>query len=569
MFVQPDSALQIMWAVDRSRITHEGVLARYALRYTQALDRNQILADDDSLARIATDYYVNRGTPEERTAAFYYLGCIYSNAGRQQDAAEAIVKAEVFSRDLGDENPYLRGLVYHAMGVRYCVMKGGRADGASYYQRALEAFTQTGNCFNMGCAYRELALIGYYTGKGSVALRNMRRAIECFEKSPVSSEPMLAYQRHREKAFHLLFDSTYTDKARKDSLWNYLREKPEWTAPEEYRLLTSLYVKENNLDSARWSAWRTIETAGGEPIWRSWVYADLSKIEETAGNFRQALDYYRQSAVLADSVEKVRHFSMAASLSQRLEAEALQHEYRALRTRHHYLYLVTGLTLLVILLLGWHLVQVTRRWRLRLQAHQQAEAVRFEETAKRLSAAYDELKAQYESLRDQQHASSVDDEREAHFNEALEMRLGGLKRLMDKACVYRTRPTAFFNAFAAFAMVSPNSKKEVWADLQYVVNKKFGGVVDYLRTNYPSLSSRDLDLCCLICFGFSPSGICFIYGYEDMGTLYNKRSRLRQKLGLTELKLEDFLAELCITLTRRNVSESEKNDTDASLPVAG
>lgn len=254
MFVQPDSALQIMRAVDRSRITRESVLARYALRYAQALDRNQILVDDDSLARIAADYYVDRGTPEERTAAFYYLGCVYSNAGRQLDAAEAIIKAEVFSRDLGDKNPYLRGLVYHAMGLRYCIMKDGGADGASYYQRALDAFIETGNCFNMGCAYRELALIAYYGGKGADALKHMRRAIECFEKSPVSTDRMLAYQRHREKAFHLLFDSTYTDKTRKDRLWNYLREKPEWSAPEEYRLLTSLYVKENNLDSARWSA---------------------------------------------------------------------------------------------------------------------------------------------------------------------------------------------------------------------------------------------------------------------------------------------------------------------------
>jgi hypothetical protein len=89
-------------------------------------------------------------------------------------------------------------------------------------------------------------------------------------------------------------------------------------------------------------------------------------------------------------------------------------------------------------------------------------------------------------------------------------------------------------------------------------------VVDYLRAHYPELNARDLDLCCLLCFGFSSAGICFIYGYEDMGSLYNKRSRVRQKLGLEGLKLEDFLTGLCASLTK----DAGAASSDADMEVA-
>ena len=65
-----------------------------------------------------------------------------------------------------------------------------------------------------------------------------------------------------------------------------------------------------------------------------------------------------------------------------------------------------------------------------------------------------------------------------------------------------------------------------------MVNRKYYGVVDYLKAHYPELRKQNLDLCCLLCFGFSQHGICYLYNYEDIGSFYNKRSRLRKKLGL-------------------------------------
>ena len=96
-------------------------------------------------------------------------------------------------------------------------------------------------------------------------------------------------------------------------------------------------------------------------------------------------------------------------------------------------------------------------------------------------------------------------------------------------------------------------KHEKCIDLQYIVNQKYFGIIDYLKARYPDLNKHDLDLCALMCFGFSHAGICYLYDYSTLGSFYNKRSRLRRKLHLSqEEKIEDFIS--------RQIAELRKNE---------
>ena len=67
--------------------------ARYALRYSQALDRNGIEVHDDSLIRPAVDYFLLHGTAEQRAASYFYLSQVHSDAGHPREAACAVVRA--------------------------------------------------------------------------------------------------------------------------------------------------------------------------------------------------------------------------------------------------------------------------------------------------------------------------------------------------------------------------------------------------------------------------------------------------------------------------------------------
>ena len=111
----PDSALAILESLDRQELVSRSLLARYSLLYSQALEKNYVSLESDSVISPAVKYYRYHGAPDERMLTLYYLGCIYWNAGRLNDALECYVQAERYIGRVSD---------YRAVGRLYAAMKG-------------------------------------------------------------------------------------------------------------------------------------------------------------------------------------------------------------------------------------------------------------------------------------------------------------------------------------------------------------------------------------------------------------------------------------------------------------
>ena len=75
----PDSALALMESahIDHARLSSD-VEGKYALLYTMAQDKSGIDVDDDSLIRIAYDYYKDRTEDSLYAKSQYYMGCYYN-----------------------------------------------------------------------------------------------------------------------------------------------------------------------------------------------------------------------------------------------------------------------------------------------------------------------------------------------------------------------------------------------------------------------------------------------------------------------------------------------------------
>ena len=78
MHNHPDSALAIMQSVDTTGLSRQH-LARYALLMTSALDKNYIEPENDSLIKIALDYYCGQNNSQEIGALYYYGQIHYTN----------------------------------------------------------------------------------------------------------------------------------------------------------------------------------------------------------------------------------------------------------------------------------------------------------------------------------------------------------------------------------------------------------------------------------------------------------------------------------------------------------
>lgn len=133
----PDSALTVLTAMDPAQYASPGLSARHALLYSLALDKNYIDVSDDSLARIAVDYYDRRGDDRHRMLAWYSLGRVQSNAQNRTGAVISFIEAEKSAERTGDLH-YL-GLIERNIGALYNSCYDW-ISAAEYYERSARFF---------------------------------------------------------------------------------------------------------------------------------------------------------------------------------------------------------------------------------------------------------------------------------------------------------------------------------------------------------------------------------------------------------------------------------------------
>ena len=85
MSFHPDSSLAILNTLNGKALDDEES-ARFALLKSMALDKNYIDTTTFDVLQPAIDYYLKKGTPDERLRTYYYQGRIYQNRGDDDSA---------------------------------------------------------------------------------------------------------------------------------------------------------------------------------------------------------------------------------------------------------------------------------------------------------------------------------------------------------------------------------------------------------------------------------------------------------------------------------------------------
>ena len=91
---RPDSALAVLDSMDRAILSTDRLKAHHSLLLAMALDKNYIDVSDDSLARVALDYYSRKGPAKYEARSQYYLALSYYYAGDLRKAILEATKAE-------------------------------------------------------------------------------------------------------------------------------------------------------------------------------------------------------------------------------------------------------------------------------------------------------------------------------------------------------------------------------------------------------------------------------------------------------------------------------------------
>lgn len=527
----PEDALSIIRHIDRRKIYSSASEARYALLYSQALDKNYVDVTSDSLTAVAVNYYDRHGTKHERAMAHYYQGRVFSNAGNFDAAIRSYSLAEDAAS--GTDDYYLLGLINNAVGnlhfEQYDLDEALQRDlqAASFFHRAQSPY-------NEALAYIGVGTVYSLKGDNVNVEKAYNKAIEIYKELNATDKILPLYE---DIIIETKLNTGIDLSSIKRDLRHYYTIYNNGRIPiQSMELWQGIYLKANELDSARLCGeiiLRNRQAFNAHKI--AGCYSLLERVEMARGNYPEAYRYVKQYIAVMDSINQEKEEALVLELEQKYRNRILNQSYENLKQHNDQQRIITGLVLLFSLSLLVAGLLYLRKWR-ENAALKMREAEAEKES---LGRACRELQEQLGSVGDR---VDTDDEQERQLFDALEERMVVLRNWVDKA--ETMKPALFMKSFRDYMTVNVKSKHAL-SDLQYVVNRKYYGVVDYLKAHYPELRKQDLDLCCLLCFGFSQHGICYLYNYEDIGSFYNKRSRLRKKLGLPpERTLESFIAEL-------------------------
>ena len=133
----PDSAEKILNAIPRQNLKSRAHKARFALLYSQAMDKCYIDTDNDSLISVAVNYYSKRGSDHEKALAYYYESVVYRNAKNTDAQVASLVKAQKYAENT--EDPFLKGLIYSKLGQLYYA-QFQFSESAELFRNAADAF---------------------------------------------------------------------------------------------------------------------------------------------------------------------------------------------------------------------------------------------------------------------------------------------------------------------------------------------------------------------------------------------------------------------------------------------
>ncbi len=520
MIDHPDSALEILNSMDRRALATPEKKARHALLLSQALDKNYIDVDNDSLVDQAVRYYSRRGNDIERAKAHYYYAVVKGNAAESGTAIKALLMAREHVVKTDDDR--MKALIYTYLGNLYygqfCF-----SDAATAYSEAVDAFKNTGQTFYLLYAMRRKGVSLSLIDKKPEALACLSEAKEiAIQANDVSSllDIMASFGTIQ------LFSDKTTMLSYKQELFNIYRKYTKNTIPlDHYPNIGYIYYHENNIDSARWYYSHYFLHRPRITNLNVGIFSVLSQIEHSDANFEKALEYKKLYIQYSDSIDAILRKNLISELKGKHKADYLQKEYTTLQLIRKYEIASFALIALIILS-GCSVLIASHRRALRKKNRKIAEYKRYVEEG---NEHYARLTEQYNEIRKNIH---VQDEQSQALFALLGNRIRSLQQLLEWASLYEKNTDNFYKHFKEHIKVASGKNRELAEDVIAIANISCHGIIDYLQNNYPALSLHELCYCGFICLGFSAESIRILYNHTNVYSIYTMRSKIRHKLGL-------------------------------------
>lgn len=535
----PDSALHILESIESQQLTVQADRAYYALLLTQARDKNYIVQTNDSLIRIAVQYYDSIGDVQMQAKAYYYKGCIYRDANLCGEAVQEYLTAISLAKKAG--NPKLQGLICNHVGYLY------------YLQDLLE---QADSIYRLT---EQLAIQQNDTSLWADALSfqgkiNIERGIPYYSKA---EEKLL-------KAFDMTNTPNYKQlqadiSAALSSLYNSmeLNKKAVHYAKlnislrndtaQHYRaflLLGDAYFKAGLYDSATLYINKSLSSTGYGT--QASAYMRLAEIAKVQGDLDKSLEFTKKHTLYLDSL----HLAKQSNDILIAEKEVAKQQYtNNLGYQNKKLHILIIVSVLLICIIG--IIYAVLRRSQQKAHHIEQEQSLLEKEKQDLQQKYIQLKNEL-TQKEAEIVSQQKDINQHHINEEkkkkLQQELDTLarkrsalaKETLEHSEVY-SKIERIINSYKKYDKSEEQLNDNDWQRFIVETDIRWDKAITRLRIQC-ELEKEEVHLCCLLLTDFPIAHLEYIIK-QTRNTIYRKEKEILKKAGCPSgtNKLKEFI----------------------------
>lgn len=506
---RPDSALVLLENIDSAAVRGRATAARYSLLRSMALDKNVIDTADISIILPAVRYYERKGDDLSKARTFFYYGRVLQNGGDNEAALEAVSKAELYADRTDDL--YLQGLIADCKGRIY--ESSDELDEAlQHYVQAADAFRSLNLRINEMYMLEMISGIYVLSNDSEKALEYAQDARNIALETGDASE-IISTTLDVALAFYVGGDFQKALSELTGAADVYFSS----VIPSSfYMLLSQIFLSMGDIASARDYAMLQLEIEKASAP-SSAIYALLEKIEYAAGNYKLSCEYYDKCLDAMDIQRQIEYEESVHEADMRYKNGELREIIKAQEKHLRDIIIIWSLAIVSVAAIGLAAVQMRRR---QLQKNE-AEINEYRNKISTLQ----EYSALLEKVK-----NSVPEKNELinHQVEVLSKLMSILVRTQSKM-----KPPEY-REFVELVRKRSAGGDEILNTLRSTFDTQYPEVKGWLRDEH--LSEKDMDIYILTNLGCSASVTAYIIGTTE-GYIFNRRSMLRKKFGLTDEKM--------------------------------
>lgn len=522
----PDSVLRLLRELPTDALRSRELRARYALLQAEAAERAGTPNNNDSILRIAWEYY--RKHPHEIRGickTLYYRGQSRLRQGDKPGALRLFLEVEEKLRPI--DEPYYLGLLYLRIGGVY------RAE--LNFVRAYRYYRDARDLFIRSDAARQTTEAQLGMTVSALRMRDLGRALrDCsmaLERADELRDDTLV--RRSLALFATIYTVAESERIPDDLLRRIETSIRSDTTAAGYCTRAQTFLLRNRPDSARRCLQRA-ETLDPDNDVLPMIEYTAYRVETRAGRYRDAARMIDRFIFLNDSLTRTALQASAGMIERDYFRERAAFADFRMQNRRLGERLVAAVVLLLLLIAGLILRQ-------RIRLHK--------ERNERYLLLVREAEAEYRNL-----ARSLQqrDRDEARMKGLIASRFDIVDRL-GKTLYERE------NTVSGQAVMTREVKRiiegfaengDMLQELEHIVDMAHDGVMRKLRRDFPKMKESDVRLLCYIFGGFSPQVIS-LFMEESVANVYARKSRLKSRIKASDAPDRELFLTLLGTVSER------------------